>query len=130
MPGFSGKIPGFQCQVGSSVDVIVGRMTTPVVGGFIDTNLARNGFLVFYNTPGSTLGGFWAPILQNIAVPVGGGSSFYNNQFVLSVPLPWPPTPFTGSSGDQFYVSGAAPINKSDGDYVGFPYIPASVAAF
>ncbi len=125
MPGFDGKIPNFNVVVGSSVDVIVGTMTTPVVGGFIDPDLARGGFLVFYNTPGSTLGGFWSPILQNVAVPVGGGSLLFNNQFVLSVPLPWPPTPGL----DSFYVSGAAPINKEDGSYIGFPYVPANVAA-
>jgi hypothetical protein len=44
---------------------------------------------------------------------------------VLFSPLPWAPTP----NADTFYVSRAFPLNKDDGQYVGFPYVPSPESA-
>lgn len=42
------------------------------------------------------------------------------NSFRLYSELPWPP-----AIGDPFYVSAAFPLNQDDGEYVGFPFVPA-----
>ncbi len=89
------------------------NMHTPQLGG---------GFLVFNSPPGSTLGRVWSAILSNDRVTILG---VHYNRITLFTPLPWAPTPGT----DTFYVSGTAPINKADGDYVGFPYVPGPQSA-
>jgi hypothetical protein len=133
--GYS-RIPQFDAVTGSSVSSIVGDETFPTAHAILDDNLVRGGYLVFHNIQpdptavppvlGSTLGGMWSPILQNTGVWSGGspGSGTEYNQFLLSVPLPFPPTP----GRDSFYVSGAAPINMSDGSFLGFPFVPAATA--
>lgn len=123
--GYS-KLPQFDVGPGSSTNVIVGVQTSPNPGGILSDNSVRGGYLVFNQTPTSTLGGFWSAILQNDTVTTGGGGGGTpENQFVLGNPLPWPP-----SVGlDSFYVSGSAPINQSDGEYQGFPYVPNPAAS-
>jgi len=140
--GFA-HVPQFVVEDGSSTNVVVGFQTSPVEGSILDDNVARGGWLVFNTVapdpkanppfPGSTLGGVWSEIQQNTAVNTGdisngnggtGGGGRYN-QFILSTPLPWPPTPGL----DSFYVSRHAPVDQSDGDYVGFPYVPTPTSS-
>ncbi len=123
--GFS-QIPQFVVEEGSSNNVVVGYQVSPNPGGILDDNIARGGFLVFNTVTtgdGSTLGGVWSAIQQNTAVNTGGsdGGGGRYNQFILYSSLPWPPQ----SAQDSFYISGPSPINKADGDYYGFPYVPA-----
>ena len=120
--GFS-NIPQFNVVTGDSPTQVIGDMTSPSAHSILNTNVCQHGYLVFNSGPGSTLGGFWAAIQQNIKVTLPGGYNAPNsdyNQFLLYTSLPWAPTP----GADTFYVSGAAPIDQSDGDYVGFPYVP------
>jgi hypothetical protein len=123
-PGFSGAIPQFNAIAGSSTNVVIGDMTsnTPTPHSIVHTNAAQFGFLVFNAGPNATLGGIWSAIQTNESISIGGTPY---NQFVISAPLPWPPT----QGADTFYVSGASPINQADGDYFGFPYVPAPIQA-
>jgi hypothetical protein len=118
--GFT-HIPQFNVIQGSSNTQVIGDQTYPNAHSILNTNVARQGFLAFNSGPGSTLGGCWSAISQNIGIntltPIDGRETF--NQFLLDSPLPWPP-----SSGDTFYVSGAAPLDVTDGDYYGFPNVP------
>lgn len=123
--GYS-HIPQFTAKVGSSTNVIVGAQTYPNPGSTLSANSVRGGFLVFNGGPGATLTGIWSAILQNATVTTGGGGGTHEDQFILASPLPWPPT----ADVDTFYVSAAAPINQSDGEYIGFPYVPAPQASF
>lgn len=119
------EIPRYMSVIGSSPNVIIGQQVSPNSGSTLDTDAVRGGFLIFNGgdngaTPPVklTLPGYWASIQQNIKVQVGGT---YYDQFILNNTLPWPPTPGL----DTFFVSGSAPINQADGDYIGFPYVPA-----
>lgn len=109
------NIPQFDVITGSSVNVVVGDQTFPVAHSILDDNNCRGGYLFF--NPGGTLDGVWASIQQNTRVTVSGTDY---NQFVLYGDLPWPPTPGV----DTFYVSARAPIDQSEGEYIGFPYVP------
>jgi hypothetical protein len=113
--GFT-HIPQFNVITGSSPTTVMGDQTSPDAHSILDTNVAKDGYLVFNYGPNATLGGYWAAIAQNIKQFVG---MVAYNQFVLYSALPWTP-----STGDTFYVSGQAPIDQADGDYVGFPYVP------
>jgi len=115
--GFS-EIPQFDVIAGGSNNVVIGACTTPSAGHVFDTDAFKQGFLVFNDGPGATLGRVWAAIQHNILITVGGTDY---NQFQLYNSLPWPPTPGV----DTFYVSAACPINQADGTYVGFPYVPS-----
>lgn len=70
-----------------------------------------------------TLAGYWSAIGGNGEYTDGGG--IHHSAFTLFAPLPWAPT----AGVDRFYVSPAAPINIADGDYFGFPYVPAPTTA-
>lgn len=134
--GYS-QVPRFTVVDGSSPNVIVGYQVSPNPGGLLHTNSVRGGFLVFdtiapnpdANPPvlGSTLDGRWSAISQNSSVNTGGsgGGGGQYNQFQLYSPMPWPPT----SGRDSFFVSAASPINKADGSYYGFPYVPSAETA-
>lgn len=127
--GFT-QIPQFTVLAGSTTNVIYAQQTFPGAGDILDSNIVQHGFLVFNTINpdeaadppvlGSTLGGVWAAIQQNTSAPApsGGGDA---NQFILYGSLPWPPTP----GRDTCYVSGPAPINRDDGEYYGFPFVPA-----
>ena len=121
-------IPQFNVLTGDSNTVIEGDCTTSSIGlhhQFPD-NSFQHGYLVFNNGPGATLAGYWSAIQQNKGNTVGSVNA---NQFILYTPLPWPPTPVVGGMGDTFYVSATAPINQADGEYFGFPYVPAPITA-
>jgi hypothetical protein len=79
--------------------------------------------MVFLAGPGATLAGVWSAIGNNGSFTDGSGN--HHSAFSIYSPLPWAPTPGV----DKFYVSPAAPINISDGDYFGFPYVPAPTTA-
>jgi hypothetical protein len=114
--GFT-HIPQFDCHVGgSSPTTIVGDQTYPDPGSILNTNVAKDGYLVFNYGPNATLGGYWGAIAQNVKVTIGSNNY---NQFVLYEALPWTPT-----AEDTFYISGQAPLNLSDGEYYGFPWVP------
>lgn len=117
--GFS-HVPQFNVIAGDSTTQVIGDQTYPVAHSILETNNVQHGYLVFNS--GGTLDGVWSAIQQNVEVTIGGTNY---NQFILYAPLPWPPTPGV----DTFYVSAASPINQADGDYVGFPYVPAPEAA-
>jgi hypothetical protein len=70
---------------------------------------------------GSTLQGQFSVIGRNTSY---SGWDICWAEFQLYSPLPWAP-----SEGDVFYVSKQAPINKDDGSYFGFPYVPAPETA-
>ena len=120
--GFS-QIPQFNVLQGDSPTEVIGDMTYPDVHSILNANVCQHGYLVFNSGPNATLGGVWASIQQNVKITLPGGYNSPNsdyNQFILYTPLPWTPTPGL----DTFYVSGQAPIDQSDGDYYGFPYVP------
>jgi hypothetical protein len=118
-PGFA-HVPQFDVIDGSTTTQVVGDQTYPVAHSILGTNNVKGGYLVFNGGPGTTLGGVWSAIQQNILVSTGGIHVVNYNQFILYAPLPWTPTPGV----DTFYVSGASPIDQSDGSYLGFPYVP------
>lgn len=109
-------IPQFDAINGSDITV-VGDCTTPTPHQIFAANKFRNGFLVFRDVPGSSLGRMWAAVQSNKSVTI---SATNYNQFTLYQPLPYPV-----SGTDSFFVSGTPPLNKLDGDYLGFPYVPA-----
>lgn len=128
-------IPRFAVAEGSSTNVVVGFQISPNPGAILHTNIVRGGFLVFEAHPadpnanppfpGSTLDGVWSAIQQNSNVLTGLSSGGQYNQFQLYSSLPVPPT----SGRDTFFVSGAAPMNKADGEFYGFPFVPSSETA-
>lgn len=109
-------IPVFEVVEPTSANIIIAKCLSPTANKIYDTNKLQYGFLVF--EPGSTLAGFWSAIESNARYPAGGGI-FYNAFYCYS-PFPWVPTP-----GDTFYASTQFPINLQDGNYYGFPYVPA-----
>jgi len=115
-PGLS-VCPQFNVHAGSSAIQIYGDCTSPTPGQIFSDNTFRNGFLVFNSPGGNTLGRVWASIISSQGPTVGGVQV---NDFVLYQPLPWPPT----AGVDTFFVSATSPINKDDGQYFGFPYVP------
>ncbi len=118
-PGFS-QVPQFKVLEGSSTRTVIGDCTSPLAHQLFDTNVFQHGYLVFNR--GGTLDGVWSAILENYDAMVAG--SHYNG-FVLYSPLPWAPDPET----DTFYVSAAFPINKEDGEYAGFPFVPSPTSS-
>jgi hypothetical protein len=113
-PAGLSQVPRFTVKAGSTTTKIIGNCTSPTPGQVFTDNAMQFGFLVFNRGDGQTLGGFWSGIASN-----SGAAGL--NTFILFSPLPWPPTPDV----DTFYVSAAFPINKDDGQYFGFPFVPS-----
>jgi hypothetical protein len=113
--GYS-QVPQFTV-VSASTKVVTGRCTLPADEVFAP-NAFQFGYLVFNDGTSATLGRVWSAVESNYA-------SGLDNVFVLFSPLPWAPTPNT----DTFYVSAAFPLNKDDGQYAGFPYVPSPETA-
>lgn len=78
-------------------------------------------YMVFVG--GSTLQGQFSVIGRNVTFHYSS-PGFNRAEFHLYAPLPWAP-----AAGDIFYISKQAPINQADGDYFGFPYVPAPETA-
>lgn len=112
-------IPQFNIIAGSSSTVLIADCTTPsILHHIFATNALADGFVVFNTGGGNTMSRVWSTIASNKLIVVGGNNY---NQIVLYNPLPWDPTP----GADTFYASAKFPINQADGQYYGFPYVPA-----
>lgn len=102
---------------GLSNQLVIGDCTSPTPGQIFAANKFVNGYLVFNDRPGADLGRMWGAIQSSKSVTIG--ASTYN-QFKLYQPLP-----FLVGAADTFYATGTPPMNKADGEYNGFLYVPA-----
>lgn len=116
-------MPEFAVYAGSSETVLIADQTSPSAGAIPGDNSLNDGYVVFNGGAGATLQGCYSVIGKNSTYKDGSGNN--HAQIQLYSPLPWAPTPGV----DTFYVSGQSPINQSDGDYYGFPYVPAPETA-
>lgn len=114
--------PTFSVIAGSTTTSVFADCTAPTAGKIYSGNKFVGGYMVFLDGPGATLAGYWSAIGNNGSATIGGTA---HSSFALYAPLPWAPTPGV----DTFYVSPAAPINLADGDFYGFPYVPAPQTA-
>jgi hypothetical protein len=123
VPAGDPSIPVFQTFAGSNENQIIADALSPTAGKIYRGNEFAGGYMVFISGPGATLAGAWSAIGGNGKFTDGNGNS--HSSFSIYSPLPWPPTPGV----DQFYVSTTAPINQSDENYFGFPYVPSPQTA-
>ena len=133
LASYSGGVPPPNFSVVPQFNVIAGAGTTPTVLyadqispnplGVPHTDTLDNGYVVFNGGAGATLRGQYSLIARNLGWLDGGGHN--HTEIQLYSPLPWAPTPGV----DTFYVSGQAPINSTDANYQGFPYVPAPETA-
>lgn len=120
-PAGMSVMPMFEVVAGSTATVIYGDCITSGFSGHIFTDdELDDGYLVF--SAGGTLAGLYSVIARNSEYIDGGGG--HHNAFQIYSPMPWVPT-----VGDVFYVSAKSPIDSADGDYYGFPYVPAPETA-
>ena len=120
--GFT-KVPEFNTIVGSNDTIVIGDVLPPFSTHHIfTTNVFQGGYLIFLPGPGSTLPAVWSAIAANSSITISGQAY---NQFQLYSPLPWAPTPWSGSAGDQFIVS--APVPTTGG--YSFNYVPSPESA-
>jgi hypothetical protein len=117
-PAGLSAVPQFTVVTGSTTKIVIGQCTSPNPGQIFANDLFQFGFLVFNGGGQATLAGAWSAVQSNYATLAEGAQQ---NAFVLFSPLPWAPTP----GDDTFYVSAAFPINKDDGEYFGFPFVPS-----
>jgi hypothetical protein len=122
-PSSYNVMPQFSVFAGSSPTVLYADQTSPDPDSIPSANSLTNGYVVFNGGAGATLQGIYSIIGRNSTYRDGNGNS--HTEIQLFSPLPWAPTPGV----DTFYVSGASPINQADGDYYGFPYVPAPETA-
>ncbi len=115
-PGDLDNVPSFNIIAGSTDVELICDCISPAHHIFNNDEL-HNGFVVFENPAGATLARQWAGIQNNRTINIDGTDY---NAILLYSRLPLAPTPGV----DQFYVSGSSPVNLSDGDYIGFPYVP------
>jgi hypothetical protein len=122
--GFT-QMPQFRviAGAGTTESVIYADQISPTPGSVPHTDTLNDGYIVFNGGAGQTLQGQFSVIGRNLGWLDGG--SLNHTEIQLVSPLPWAPTPGV----DTFYVSAQAPINKDDGDYYGFPYVPAPETA-
>jgi hypothetical protein len=121
-PAGVSSIPQFNVIDGSTPGVLIADCTSPTAHHIFADNKLMNGYLVFNQGGSETLPGVWSAIAKNEAITIAGNNY---NKITLYTPTPWSPTPGT----DTFYISGAAPINFDDGNYLGFPYVPSPESA-
>lgn len=118
--GFS-TVPYFDTFTGSTNSIIYGDVKSPFSSHHIfPAHSLQNGWLIFIPGTGSTLPGFWSTIADNTEFI--DGSSVHHNQFQLYSPVPWPPMPVSGGSGDTFLVSSPVP---TVGEGYPFQYVPS-----
>lgn len=116
--------PTFQVATRQSTTTyIIADCLSPTAGKVYAGGVFDGGYMVFLDGAGATLAGVWSAIGNNGAFNDGNGNR--HSSFNVYSPLPWAPTPGV----DSFYVSPSAPINISDGDYFGFPFVPAPTTA-
>ncbi len=115
--------PTFVTVTQSTTTSIIADCLSPTAFKIYGGNLFVGGYMVFLAGTGATLAGVWSAIGNNGSFRDGNGN--HHSAFALYSPLPWVPTPGV----DKFYVSPTAPINIADGDYYGFPYVPAPQSA-
>ncbi len=120
--GYS-SMPQFNVFAGSTPTVLIADMTAPSAGSIPNTHALRDGYVVFNGGSGATLQGQFSIIGDNSTFT--DGNSNHHTEIQLYSPLPWAPTPGV----DTFFVSAASPIDQTDGDYYGFPYVPAPETA-
>jgi hypothetical protein len=123
IPAGDASVPTFKCIVGSTETYIIADCTGPTAHKIYSGNLFSGGYMVFLSGSGATLAGAWSAIGQNGEFTDGDGNHW--SEFVIYSPLPWPPTPTV----DTFYVSTTPPLNLTDENYYGFPYVPIPTAA-
>jgi hypothetical protein len=114
-PGMS-RIPQFNVIDGSTPGVLIADCTSPTAHHIFADNKLLNGYVIFNQGGSETLPGIWSAIAKNELVTIAGDDF---NKITLFTPTPWSPTP----GDDTFAVSGSAPINFDDGEYLGFPYV-------
>ena len=117
--GLVGGMPLFGTGIPAGTTIVSASGTSVVMSANATADAA--GATVTAGATG-TLAGYWSAIGNNGSVTIGGTA---HSAFSLYAPLPWAPTPGV----DRFYVSPAAPINIADGDFYGFPYVPAPQTA-
>jgi hypothetical protein len=115
--------PTFQVVTQSTAASIIADCLSPTANKIYSGNIFVGGYMVFLSGAGATLAGIWSAIGNNGSFTDGNGN--HHSAFSIFQALPWAPTPGV----DKFYVSPAAPINISDGDYFGFPYVPSPTTA-
>jgi hypothetical protein len=115
-------VPQFSIIAGSTESRLLCAETSPNVNQIFADNALRYGFVVFNRGGSNTLGGVWSGVYVNRRTTTGSGDV---NEIILYTPLPWPPTPGV----DTCYISAAFPVNKDDGEYFGFPYVPSPSSA-
>lgn len=123
IPPGDASIPIFKVFTGTTTTSIIADCLSPTANKIYAGNQFVAGYMVFLASTGATLPGVWSAIGGNGAFMDGSG----NNHSIFSIysALPWAPTPGV----DTFYVSQAAPISQSDGDYFGFSFVPSPVSA-
>jgi Uncharacterized conserved protein (DUF2163) len=123
IPPGDASIPTFEVFTGSTTIEIYANCLSPTANKIYSGNQFAGGYMVFLAGEGATLAGYWSAIGGNGKYTDGDSNS--HSAFSIYSPLPWAPTPGV----DTFYVSMAAPINQADGDFFGFPYVPAPTTA-
>jgi len=105
--GFS-VVPQFATFTGSTDTVLLGDVQSPYgVHHIFGNHVFKRGWVIFLPVPGATLAGFYSAIADNIEFTDGIGG--HHNQITVYGGFPWPPTPWSGTSGDQFILSAALP---------------------
>lgn len=116
-------MPQFNIIAGSTPTRLICDQISPNPHNVPSGNVWAGAFVVFNGGGSSTLAGQYSVILGNGAYDDGNGNHY--TSLSLASPLPWAPTPAV----DTFYVSAQNPLNQADGDYFGFPYVPAPQTA-
>lgn len=121
--GFT-TVPQFTVFGSVGDNIVYGDVLPPFSSGHIfTTNVFQGGYLIFIPGNGATLPQIWGTVAANGLFV--DGSSVHHNKIQLYQSLPWAPTPWTGSAGDQFIVS--APVPTTGG--YSFKYVPSPESA-
>jgi hypothetical protein len=112
-------MPQFNIIAGSTTNLLYADQISPNPHNVPSGNLFLDGYVCFNGGAGATLQGVCSVIANNGAYDDGHGNHY--TAIALNTPLPVAPTPGV----DTFYVSGAVPLNQSDGGDPGFPYVPS-----
>lgn len=111
--------PRFTVLAGSTETVLYADQLSPSAGSVPGTNSLNAGYAVF---DGGSLQGMFSIIGRNLGWEDSGGHN--HTEIQLTSSFSWAP-----EVGDTFYVSAAPALDQADGDYYGFPYVPAPETA-